>query len=65
LVTSGYEVTINFNDSILNDEETERNRDLQEVGVGLMSAVEYRMKWYGESKEEAQENVPESPGVLA
>lgn len=64
LTTSGYDVIVNFNDSILNDEETERNRDLQEVAAGLMSAVEYRVKWRGETEEEAMKNVPEQSGVI-
>lgn len=61
---SGYEFTCNFNDSILTDEETERNQDRQDVSMGVMSHAEYRAKWYGETLEQAQENLPEQANVM-
>ena len=61
---SKYEFTCNFNDSILTDEETERNQDRQDVSMGVMSHAEYRAKWYGETLEEAQKNLPEQANVM-
>ena len=64
LYTSGYEFSCNFNDSILTDEEAERQQDRQDVSMGVMSHAEYRAKWYGESLEEAQANLPEQTQVM-
>lgn len=64
LYTSGYEFKCSFNDSILTDEETERQQDRQDVSMGVMSHAEYRAKWYGESLEEAQANLPEQTQVM-
>lgn len=47
-------VTVNFEDGFVIDDETRRERDRQDVREGLMNAWEYRVKWYGETKEEAQ-----------
>ena len=49
------EVTIQFDDSIIEDKDTERKRDLVDVDRGIMSKVEYRAKWYGETEEKARE----------
>ena len=64
MFTTGYEVTINFEDSILTDEETERKQDMEDVASGMMSAWEYRMKWYGETEEEAKANTPQTATVM-
>lgn len=64
LYTSGYEFTCEFNDSILTDEETERQQDRQDVSMGVMSHAEYRSKWYGETLEEAEKNLPEQNKVM-
>lgn len=64
LYTSGYEFMWNFNDSILTDEETERQQDRQDVSMGVMSHLEYRMKWYNEDEETAAKNLPEQNAVM-
>ena len=53
------EITIDFDDSIIEDKETERSRDRQDVSMGVMSLAEYRAKWYGESEEDAAKNLPD------
>lgn len=58
MLRSGYEFTCNFKDSILTDEKTERQQDKDDVAMGVMSLVEYRMKWYGEDEETAKKNLP-------
>ena len=62
--TSGYEFMCNFNDSILTDEETERQQDRQDVSMGVMSHLEYRMKWYNEDEATAMKNLPEQNKVM-
>ena len=59
LTKTGYEFVCTFKDSILVDEETERQQDRQDVAMGVMSLLEYRCKWYGETETEAKKNLPE------
>lgn len=58
------EITIDFDDSIIEDKETERSRDRQDVSMGVMSLAEYRAKWYGESEEDAAKRLPEQNQVM-
>ena len=62
--TSGYEFVCDFKDSILIDEETERQQDRADVSMGVMRLEEYRAKWYGESVEDALKNLPERDEVV-
>ena len=50
-------IKIKWDDSIIIDEEVDKENDRQDVRDGLMSKVEYRMKWYGETEEDAQKMV--------
>lgn len=59
-----YVMSFSWDDSILIDAEAERERDRQDVRDGLMRDWEYRMKWYGETKEKAQEILAEGPEAL-
>lgn len=52
-------VTVQFDDSIIEDKTAERQNDRQDVAIGVMTLAEYRSKWYGETLEEAQKNLPE------
>ena len=61
---SGVEFTCEFNDSILADEESERQQDRQDVSMGVMSLVEYRMKWYNEDEATAKSKIPEQNQVM-
>lgn len=56
------EQSFDFDDSLITDSETEQKKWLQEVGAGLMSPVEYRMKRYGETEEQAAKMLPDSFG---
>lgn len=64
MYTSGYEFMCKFNDSILTDEESERQQDRQDVSMGVMSQLEYRMKWYNEDEETAKKMLPEQISVM-
>lgn len=61
---SGYEFVCDFKDSILTDEENERQQDRSDVAMGVMRLEEYRAKWYGETIEEAAKNLPEPTEVI-
>ena len=61
---SGVEFVCKFNDSILTDEESEKQQDRQDVSMGVMSLKEYRMKWYNEDEKTAENNLPEQSGVI-
>lgn len=52
------EITINFDDSIIEDKEAERQSDRQDVAMGVMGLDEYRAKYYGETVEQARANLP-------
>lgn len=58
------EITIDFDDSIIEDKQAERNTDRQDVGMGAMQLHEYRAKWFGESEEEAKTKVQTVDGVI-
>lgn len=52
-----YEVAYKWDDSIIVDKDTERQADLLDINAGLMSKVEYRMKWYGETEVQAEQAI--------
>lgn len=54
---SDTEIVVDFDDSIIEDKQAERQSDRQDVSMGAMTLVEYRAKWYGETEEEAAKNV--------
>lgn len=64
MLNSGYEFSCKFNDSILTDEEAERQQDRQDVSMGVMSQLEYRMKWYNEDESTANKMLPEQNQVM-
>lgn len=53
------DMVIQFDDSIIEDKETESNRAMREQSAGLISKVEYRMRIFGETKEIAEEKIQE------
>lgn len=61
LVPAGndYEVSSDWDDSVMVDAETEREQDRKDVAMGVMRLEEYRAKYYGETLEEAVRNLPE------
>ena len=64
MLNSGYEFSCKFNDSILTDNEAERQQDRQDVSMGVMSHLEYRMKWYNEDEATAKKMIPEQNKVM-
>lgn len=56
-----YEVSYDWGDSILEDDdkkEKERANDRQDLSMGAMGMLEYRMKWYGEDEATARKMLP-------
>lgn len=58
------EITISFDDSIIEDKEAERQCDRQDVSMGAMGVDEYRAKWFGETLEQARKNLPVQNTVM-
>ena len=59
-----YETSYKWDDSIIVDADEERERDLQDVRMGIMSKEEFRAKWYGETIEQARQNLPKEADVI-
>lgn len=57
------EITIDFDDSIIEDKGTERQNDRSDVAMGAMPLWEYRMKWYGEDEDTAKSKVNIDDGI--
>lgn len=58
-LNESFEVTIDFDDSIIEDKGAERQEDRHDVAMGVMRLEEYRAKWYNETVEEAAKKLPE------
>ena len=63
LTKSGYEFTCDFKDSLLNDEQSEREEDRKDLANGTLRLEEYRAKYRNETLEEAKANLPEQAEV--
>lgn len=59
-----YDVSYKWDDSLVVDAETERKQDIQDVNLGIQTKAEYRAKWYGETLEEAQKNLPQEADII-
>lgn len=51
------EVKVQFDDSIIEDKETEKTSDRTDLTNGIISKAEYRAKWYAEDLEQAEEKI--------
>ena len=51
------DVTVVYDDSIIQDTEAEKTRDMKEIAAGLQMPWEYRVRWYGEDEATARRNV--------
>lgn len=58
------EITIDYDDSIIEDKAAERREDRSDVAMGAMSLAEYRAKYYGETIEEAAGKVQQPAEVI-
>ena len=55
-------VTIKFDDSIIEDKETEKTSDRTDLVNGIMSKVDYRAKWLGEDTKVAEKYIKDHFG---
>lgn len=55
-------IEIVFDKSVIIDEKAERVQDAQDVRDGVMPKWEYRMKWYGDTEDEAKAIIAEIGG---
>ena len=52
------EISIDFDDSIIEDKETDFNRDARMVSMGVMNLWEFRAKWMNEDTDTAKNSLP-------
>lgn len=55
-------VEVHFDDSIIEDKTTEKENDRKDVDSGIMSKLQFRMKWYGEDEETAKKMLKDAFG---
>ena len=58
------EISIDFDDSIIEDKATEFARDLQMLSAGILNAYEFRAKWMNEDEETARAALPQMNDLL-
>ncbi len=47
------DITVEFDDNIVEDTDTKRKQDMAEVSAGVLSIVEFRSRWYDEDEKTA------------
>lgn len=52
------EISVDFDDSIIEDEETDFNRDARMLSMGIMNDWEFRAKWMNEDEQTAKAALP-------
>ena len=52
------EISIDFDDSIIEDKQSDFNRDLQLLNAGILNDYEFRAKWLNEDIETAKAALP-------
>lgn len=52
------EISIDFDDSIIEDKQTDFSRDMQLLNAGIMNDWEFRMRWMNEDEETAKAALP-------
>ena len=59
------EISIDFDDSIIEDKETEFNRDCRMVSMGIMNDWEFRAKWMNEDEKTAKAALPSMESLVS
>lgn len=57
-LNEGVEISIDFDDSIIEDKETDFNRDMRLLTAGIMNDWEFRAKWMNEDEDTAKKALP-------
>ena len=58
------EISIDFDDSIIEDKATDFARDMQLLNASIMNAWEFRAKWMNEDEETAKEALPKMQDMV-
>ena len=58
------EITVLFDDSIIEDKASEKENARKEVAQGIMSKVEYRVEFFGENEETARAELLKNPDYV-
>lgn len=58
------DIQVDFDDSIIEDKDTERKQDQADMANGTLRKDEYRAKWRNETLEQAQKNLPVEADAL-
>lgn len=58
-------MTINFDDSIIEDTGAEKEKFMQEIRDGIREPWEYRARFFGETEEEAKAKVPQETASVS
>ena len=58
------EISIDFDDSIIEDEATEFARDVQMLTMSILNRYEFRAKWMNEDEETAKAALPDLEGLV-
>ena len=52
------EISIDFDDSIIESKDTDFQRDMQMLSAGIMNDWEFRMRWFNEDEATAKAALP-------
>ncbi|MBQ0067533.1 MAG: phage portal protein [Phascolarctobacterium sp.] len=58
------EMSIDFDDSIIEDKQTDFGRDVQMLSMGIIQPYEFRMKWMNEDEETAKKALPQMTQMM-
>lgn len=58
------EISIDFDDSIIEDKATDFSRDMQLLSAGIMNDWEFRMRWMNEDEETAKAALPKAQDMV-
>ena len=63
-LNEGVEISIDFDDSIIEDKQTDFSRDMQLLNAGIMNDWEFRMKWMNEDEATAKAALPKAQDMV-
>lgn len=59
------EISVDFDDSIIEDKQTEFSRDMTMLSAGIIQPYEFRMKWLNEDEETAKAALPSMEDMIS
>ena len=59
------EITVDFDDSIIEDKETDFSRDMRMMQMGIMLPWEFRAKWMNEDEQTARAALPQMENLVS